>query len=108
MDRNQAVGLFLISALLLVYMFFFSPKEEKKKAAQPTQTTAATSNQAATSVQPANAPLDSAAQARVAANLGTFGAAATGTAQTSVLENKNLKITFNTKGGAVDEVLLKN
>src|SRR5688572_1136379 len=106
MDRNQAVGLFLISALLLVYMFFFSPEPEKEKAAQPTQTT--TSSKAANSVQPADAPLDSAAQARIAANLGTFGAAATGEAKTSVLENKNLKITFNTKGGAVEEVLLKN
>ena len=108
MDRNQAVGLFLISALLIVYMFFFSPEPEKKKTADPANTTASTGSKAATSIQPADAPLDSAAQARLAANMGTFGAAATGIAQTSVLENKNLKVTFNTKGGAVEEVLLKN
>ncbi len=46
-------------------------------------------------------------QARQAAALGAFGTAATGTAQTSVLENDNFKITFTTKGGAVEEVLLK-
>ncbi|QKG58642.1 hypothetical protein GKZ68_19620 [Hymenobacter sp. BRD128] len=41
MDRNQATGLFLISALLLVYLFFFSPKvaPEKNKAQAPTTAT---------------------------------------------------------------------
>ena len=106
MDRNQAVGLFLISALLLVYMFFFSPEPEKEKAAQPAQTTAVTNK--TTTVAPADAPLDSAAQARQAAAMGSFGAAAVGEAKTTVLENSNLVLTLNTKGGAVEEVLLKN
>ncbi|QKG51266.1 hypothetical protein [Hymenobacter sp. BRD67] len=42
MDRNQATGLFLISALLLVYLFFFSPKAEPNKdKTQATTSTAA-------------------------------------------------------------------
>lgn len=105
MDRNQAVGLFLISALLLVYLYFFAPKDEvqqEKKTAQPTATTNAST------VQPADAPLDSAALARRQAALGAFGTAAAGTEQTIALENDNLKIAFSTKGGSVNEVLLKN
>ena len=49
MDRNQATGLFLISALLLVYLFFFRPKKDDKPAAgkTPTATTAATTAPAA-------------------------------------------------------------
>ena len=43
MDKNQATGLFLISALLLVYLFFFSPKKTDDKVAgkTPAATTAA-------------------------------------------------------------------
>ncbi|KAA9345982.1 membrane protein insertase YidC [Adhaeribacter soli] len=103
MDRNQAVGLFLISALLLVYMFFFAPKDEVQQEKKPAQTTATT-----TATQPAAAPLDSAAMASRQAAMGTFGAAATGTEQTVVLENENLKVGLTTKGGQVNEVLLKN
>ena len=106
MDRNQAVGLFLISALLIVYMFFFSPNKEKEKTAEPAKTTAITGKDQV--VPPANAPLDSAAQARQAQAMGSFGAAAVGTVQNQVLENNKLKVTFTSKGGAVEEVLLKN
>jgi YidC/Oxa1 family membrane protein insertase len=106
MDRNQAVGLFLISALLLVYMFFFAPKDEPKKDKQPVATTATTTQ--ATTVQPTNVPLDSAAMAQQKAAMGSFGAAAVGTQQTVMLENENLRVSLNSKGGAVEEVLLKN
>jgi YidC/Oxa1 family membrane protein insertase len=105
MERNQAVGLFLISALLLVYMFFFSPKPDEKAQQAKTQTTASVTP---ASVRAADAPLDSAAMAQQKVALGSFGNAAIGTAQKVLLENENLKITFNSKGGAVEEVLLKN
>src|SRR5690606_18412333 len=39
---------------------------------------------------------------------GAFGAAATGEAATATLENQNIRVTFSTKGGQVEEVLLKN
>ncbi|MFC5270423.1 membrane protein insertase YidC [Adhaeribacter terreus] len=106
MDRNQAVGLFLISALLLIYLFVFPPdKDVKPKTetkAQPTATTTATT------VQETGAPLDSATMAQQRAALGSFGAAATGEAKTVLLQNENLQVTLATKGGAVEEVLLKN
>ncbi|WP_324676585.1 membrane protein insertase YidC [Hymenobacter sp. GOD-10R] len=99
MDKNQATGLFLISALLLAYLFFFAPKAPKDKpAAKPTTTAAAKS---ATSAPVA--PLDSATAART---LGTFAVAAQGTAQQVQLQNENLTVTFSTKGGRVEAVRL--
>jgi len=102
MDKNQATGLFLISALLLAYLFFFAPKAPKDKpAAKPTTTAAA-----ATSATPAAAaPLDSATAART---LGTFATAAQGTAQQVQLKNDKLTVTFSTKGGRIEAVRLNN
>ena len=104
MDKNQATGLFLISALLLAYLFFFAPKEPKDKpAAKPTTAAAASSKQAAATATAA--PLDSATAART---LGTFATAAQGTAQQVQLKNDNLTVTFSTKGGRIEAVRLNN
>ncbi|WP_266205368.1 membrane protein insertase YidC [Pontibacter kalidii] len=103
MDRNQAIGFGLIAVLLLAYSFFFSsPEEPARQAVQET----AKVEQLQTPVAPAAD--DSLAQANRAAALGAFGAAATGQASTTTLENANIRVTFNTKGGQVEEVLLKN
>ncbi|SHI55182.1 YidC/Oxa1 family membrane protein insertase [Hymenobacter daecheongensis DSM 21074] len=100
MDKNQATGLFLISALLLVYLFFFAPKKPADKpAAKATSTSAAAKTDALT----ASAPLDSATAART---LGAFAAAAQGTAQQVQLQNPNLTVTFSTKGGRIEAVRL--
>ena len=97
MDRNQATGLFLISALLLVYLFFFSPKtDEKATGKTPAATTAATQAPAAT------APASVAALAPETALDTTAGAA-----QDLHLTNDNLDVTFSTRGGRVTAVRLK-
>ncbi|WP_276495702.1 membrane protein insertase YidC [Pontibacter litorisediminis] len=103
MDRNQAIGFGLIAVLLLAYSFFFGSTEQP--AQQAVQETA--------KVEQLQAPAapeteDSVAQARRVAALGTFGAAATGQASTTILENGNIRVSLNTKGGQVEEVLLKN
>ncbi|WP_242929349.1 membrane protein insertase YidC [Pontibacter vulgaris] len=103
MDRNQAIGFGLIAALLLAYSFFFSsPKEDANKKA--TIKTEQVAQQPTTPV----AEDDSLAQARRAAALGAFGTAATGEARKSVLENENIRVAISSKGGQVEEVLLKN
>jgi YidC/Oxa1 family membrane protein insertase len=98
MDRNSAIGVFLMAALLLLYLQF-APKPESEKAA-PAKTTAA-----ATAPNAAPAAPDSAALAR---QLGTFAAAAQGTAQTIELKNDRLTISFSSKGGRVQAVRLNN
>ncbi|GAA4374880.1 membrane protein insertase YidC [Hymenobacter koreensis] len=99
MDKNQATGLMLISALLLAYLFFFKPEPPKEQAAKPATTAAATKPAAAATP----APLDSATQAR---NLGAFAAAAQGTAETVQLRNDNLTVTLSSRGGRPEAVLL--
>ncbi|WP_223653609.1 membrane protein insertase YidC [Hymenobacter psoromatis] len=92
MDRNQATGLFLISALLLIYLFFFSPKAEPEKNKAQAPTTAATPA-SATAPTPALAPdvkLDSAA----------------GPVRGIELKNPELTLLFSTQGGRVTAVRL--
>ncbi|WP_114778857.1 membrane protein insertase YidC [Botryobacter ruber] len=104
MDRNQAIGFGLIAVLLLAYTFFFSGTDkETKPAQQPTAQVEQT-----TAPAPATAIDDSVAQANRAAALGAFSTAATGEARTTTLENENIRVTFSTRGGQVEEVLLKN
>jgi YidC/Oxa1 family membrane protein insertase len=92
MDRNQATGLFLISALLLVYLFFFSPKDKVEQ--NKTQATTSTAAKAAAPT-PGVAPvpqLDSAA----------------GPVRSIELKNPELTLTFSTQGGRVAAVRLNN
>lgn len=105
MDKNQATGLFLISAMLLAYLFFFSPKDKDQPAATPATTTAATTTPAPPTVATTTAPLDSATAART---LGSFATAAQGSAQQAELKNENLTVTFSTKGGRIEAVRLNN
>lgn len=104
MDRNQAIGLVLISVMLIVYMTFFAP-EPPKETPQTKGTPAATLKPDAP--EATNTVPDSAQLARQLQALGAFGKAAVGTAGQVVLQNENLKITFDNKGGRVDEVVLK-
>ncbi|WP_183402464.1 MULTISPECIES: membrane protein insertase YidC [Hymenobacter] len=95
MDRNSAIGIFLMAALLLLYLQF-APKPKPEPAPQPAKTTAAAPG------TPPAAP-DSAVLAQ---QLGAFAGAAQGTAQTTQLQNENLTITFSSKGGRVEAVRL--
>ncbi|MCC9138017.1 membrane protein insertase YidC [Pontibacter silvestris] len=103
MDKNQAVGFGLIAVLLLAYTFFFSKPDEAANR-QATQQQAKVEQLNSTVV----AEKDSLTQARRATALGAFGAAANGEASTTTIENENIRVTLNTKGGLVEEVLLKN
>ena len=97
MDKNQATGLFLISALLLVYLFFFSPKKPDEKVAGKTPAPTTAAAKAPTTTTPASV----AALAPEAALDTTAGAA-----KDVHLANANLDITFSTRGGRVAAVRL--
>ncbi|RFP66043.1 membrane protein insertase YidC [Hymenobacter lapidiphilus] len=95
MDRNSAIGLFLLAALLLIYLQF-APKPEPAavELAKTTKSATAGGDSARTTAAPV-AP-DS---AQLVKQLGSFAAAAQGTAQTTELSNKLLTVTFSSKGG---------
>lgn len=109
MDKNTFTGLFLIMIVLAGSFYFFSPSEVEikrereriqadsiKKAGTPTQA-AASDLKPNPAVQPDSAILN-----------GPFGSNLSGTEQTSVLENEQLKLTFTNKGGKILSVEVKS
>ena len=111
MDRNQATGLFLISALLLIYLGFFAPKGPKTKPVDPKAKTAVAARRAVADELDA-APLPPADSAARVAQLGAFAAAAATTAEAAtaplVLENANMRLEIGARGGLPRAVRLKN
>ncbi|RNI22410.1 membrane protein insertase YidC [Rufibacter latericius] len=104
MDKNSAIGMGLIAILILVYSIFFMKGPEEQPAQKAAKTT--TSISAAPAKQ--NPTLDSVANAQRVAQLGAFGALATGQNQAVSLENQVLRLTLGSQGGKVEEVELKN
>jgi YidC/Oxa1 family membrane protein insertase len=96
MDRNQAIGMVIISVMIFVWLFFFStpptdkPKDSKqtKQAQQQIDTNQKKIPQIDTTLYDSNL-----LQAEV---------------KDVVLENKEIKVTFSTQGGKIKQVLLKN
>lgn len=103
MDKNQTIGLVLMSALLIAYMFFFSPsKDEQQAQKQRTEqiqdsiriaqeAIAAKTNQTEQALE-----LDSATKALMAS------------AKEIVLENDNIKVALSSLGAEILNVELKN
>ena len=106
MDKNTFTGLFLIMIVLAGSFYFFKPSEaEMKKERERIALDSAMKAGAkpAAAAPPVNTPVavDSSALQ------GPFGANISGTATTSVLENKALKLTFTNKGGKIKSVQVK-
>ena len=104
MDRNQAIGLGLIAVLMLLYSVFFMQDAPKTDPAQKQPTTTKVAS-AATTPAPVN---DSLVTAQRVAQLGEFGTLASGQNQTVTLENQVLRLTLGSKGGALEQVELKD
>lgn len=110
MDKNQVIGLILISLLMLGYFYFNQDIQPP-----PTQETVPVQQvepQQTPDIQPQTTPQepvrDSAYFAQQRAQFGQLAAAMEGQAEDVVLENDLVQITFTTKGGTVKEVWLKN
>ena len=117
MDKNQATGLILISLLILGYFYFFAPDPaelQKQQGADSTQTVV--EQPQPKEIAPAAIPEkvveavpenDSLKAAYYNQKYGQFAQAASGDEETIVLENENIRVDLNSKGGRVSEVLLK-
>jgi YidC/Oxa1 family membrane protein insertase len=105
MDRNQLIGITLISVMLIVYTQFFAPIPP----AMPTLTKEqGTSREGVLSLHQAQTP-HSAAPATVSpAQSGILALTARGTAQEVVLENEVMQVILTSQGGKVKRVVLKN
>jgi YidC/Oxa1 family membrane protein insertase len=93
MDKNQAIGLILISVMIFVWFFFFTTP--------PTEVPQKIQEKDSTSQKKVEIP-------KPTENLQAYDSVfLQGKEQELVLENKSLKITFSTKGGKIKQVLLK-
>ena len=120
MDRNTIIGLGIIGLLLVGYSIFTKPQREAQMAerirldsiARVEQVRAMEAAQQAKALLPtneteANSATDSVSMERLSGELGDFANAATGTVESVVLENENVKLTFSTLGGRPYTVQLK-
>ena len=106
MDKNQVIGLVLISLLLIVYIVYFSPEttsqtsRDKSSLMDTTQSITQLSNKD---------QLQKVSKKKILKEEHRFlSQAIHGKSQKIHLENEDIKIVFNTKGGKVEEVTLKN
>lgn len=114
MDRNTAIGLSLIAAIVLVFSFLSQPSEEELKAreaakAEQEKLVAEAQEAEQAVIEPADGPYqDSIRREELAqklpADLVSLGM---GTEEELVLENELLKLVFTNKGGQLKKIELK-
>lgn len=100
MDRNSAIGLTLIAALLLVYFYWFSPKPQP----QSTPPAATQAPDATPDQQEPDAPADSV----LVSAFGDLSSLAQGTEKAFPVETEDLRMVLSSKGGIIRELELKN
>lgn len=101
MDRNSAIGLTLIAALLLVYFYFFSPKP------QPQSATPATTESPAAQAPDVWPEQQAVPDSVLASTYGDFSSFARGSEKVIPVETEDLKITFSSRGAIIKEAELK-
>ncbi len=108
MDRNQAIGLVLIAVILILYSVVFRPPAEET----PIVTTDTTEVVTPNPVQPMESPQVADAQDPVADSVmnsqyGVFAGAMRGSDEIIRIETEKAVYNFNTKGGIIESVELK-
>ncbi len=111
MERNHIIGFVLIFGLLLVWTFVNSPSKEEALAMQQRQDSLNRVEILKDSLpsSPAEVPAEEVApdSATMANQFGSFAAAATGDGEIVKLENQYFIVYFNSKGGKISNVELK-
>ncbi len=117
MDRNQVIGFSLIFLLMMAMTYLNRPSEEELKAAQAKRDSLEqlknidTTQQLAiedttTTIVEQTLPDSLQAQAN-AGDFGVFASSSVGEESEVSIENEVIKVIFNTKGGSIKEVALK-
>ncbi len=105
MDKNQATGLLLISLMVMVYFYFYGGPPALVE--QPIQTTEMVTEEPNAQLNAVTTLPDSVQQLLNQQQYGEFAASAKGTSRLITIENNDLRLVFNTKGGIIEEVELK-
>ncbi len=104
MDRNQLIGMALITVMFIAYMYFFKPEAPVSNSQIQDSALVVTRRDMPTETT----GLDSARKAALQLRLGTLSVAAEGDEELTILENDDIQVTFSNKGGSVSKVLLKH
>ncbi|RYG02857.1 MAG: membrane protein insertase YidC, partial [Chitinophagaceae bacterium] len=108
MDKNTFTGFFLILVILVGSTFLLKPNEEDLKREQLVQDSIKNAKEGRKIAIAAKPQIAVQPKALDSATLkGPFGAALSGSEETIVLENEELKINISSKGGRVASVELK-
>lgn len=102
MDRNSAIGLTLIGAMLVVYFFWFAPKPE------PPQTPVSTPSLSSDSVGKPAPQQTVKDDSLAAATFGSIATAFKGEEKLTAVQTNKLNLTFTNKGGVIRYAELKN
>ena len=103
MDKNQTIGIVLITLLFVVYFTFFAPTPV------PPQNTLSDTTATSVSVKDSEAPVVPVLSDSVlAAKFGSFAQAAVGVEEKTVLSNEEYELTFSNKGGYIEQVKMRN
>lgn len=123
MDKNQVIGLLLMGVLFIAYMYFFGPEATELETPEEQQTEQVEQDNQITGAeeQPIEAdpePLetdtvqldtsDSLQMAQQQQQYGIFAPVALGESREITVENDLMRLIFNTRGGIVKLVELKN
>lgn len=107
MDKNQATGLVLIALLLITYFAFFKPDVPEQETTEITEKVEPINLPDSTSVSAISSTPDSLIDEENKARYGVFAAGALGEEKLITVENEEIKLTFNSKGAVIEDVLLK-
>jgi len=104
MDKNQAIGFTLIAFMLVLY-FWLSPKTANKPIVTPQTITQTIPNKTIDTVAKETIVKDTNGLQK---QFGAFWKSSTGNDESIILENNDVKVSLNSQGGKLKEVLLKN
>ncbi len=104
MDRNSAIGLTLIGALLMVYFFWFANPQQA--AQQPVQSTPSIGVDSAG--KPAPVTINAAADSLAEATYGSIATAFKGEEKVTRIQTNKFNLSFSNKGGVIQYAELKN
>ncbi|MEQ8927916.1 MAG: membrane protein insertase YidC [Fulvivirga sp.] len=110
MDKNQATGLILIALMLITYFTFFKPEvpPQEEPIAQTEEVEKSLDMPDSAAISPAPTLPDSLLDEENRTKYGVFAPGANGESTLAVLENELVKLSIDTKGAKITEVLLKN
>jgi YidC/Oxa1 family membrane protein insertase len=104
MDKNQTIGIVLITLLFVVYFTFFAPQPIPPQNISKDTTAKTLVKKDTTAKKVDSQAIDS----TYAQKFGSFASAALGNEEKVILKNDDIELTFTNKGAYIEQVMLRN